>query len=649
MNIKYFIVTALVGIVFYSCNSIEENSWSVESPNKNIKVVVTRGIATDINGLYYAVSIKENNRYVEIVENSKLGISTSEHEFTKNLQFINSELSDVIDSKYTMVTGNKYVYENTSINLKLSFKNDKDANINIVFKALNNGMAFRYEFPESSKKRIQVTKEYSSFNFGEGNFWGHPYDSITDYAPGYETYYNSLKIGSKAPEGKNGWAFPMLFETKNHWALVSESGFDNSYGASHINANCDDGEYTIRLAETEEANGLYDTFSILKDSENTPWRFITIGKNSADILESHMVTDLAKPSMLKDIDWIKPGKSTWSWWSESDSPKNYNDLVSYIDLASELGWEYSLIDANWNNMNNGSLEKLAAYSKTKNVGLLIWYNSGGKHNVVTEEPRNLMHNREIRLKEFKRIRELGIKGIKVDFFQSDKQEIINQYIEILEDAASFNLVVNFHGCTLPKGWRRTYPNLLTMEAIKGAENYKFDVSFPEMGPSHITTIPFLRGVVGPTDYTPLTFSDSKYPHLTTKGFELALPVIIESGIVHFSENDEILKVQPNFILNFLKDLPVTWDAIKYLDGYPGKDAIIARKKGTTWYIGGINGENIEKIFNVDISVLDLSTSEIEIIQDDIVTKQLQYKMEVINDNMLSIKLLPYGGFVAVIK
>ena len=649
-NINFTLaISIFLSIILLSCNNNQEKSWNIDSPNDNIRLVVQKGTETDQNGLYYSIFLKENDAYKVFIENSKLGIEREDSKFVDGLEFVKSEKSDNKKIEYSMVSGSRKSYKNSYNEVKLRFKNDDNKNIDIVFRAFNNGIAFRYEFQKDNLENVQITNEYSSFNFGDGNFWAHPYDTITKYSPGYETYYkSSLKIGTNAPENKNGWAFPMLFKTKDYWALVSESGLDGSYGASHIHGDCTSGNYKIKFAEAKEARGFYSNISSMELPGGTPWRFVTIGKKLSDILESHMVTDLAKPNVLKDTDWIKPGKASWSWWSESDSPKDYNKLLPFIDLAADMGWKYSLIDANWNRMKNGSLEKLAKYAAQHNVGLLIWYNSGGKHNIVAEEPRDLMYNREIRLKEFDRISKLGIKGIKVDFFQSDKQEIIKHYIDILEDAAKYHLVVNFHGCTIPKGWRRTYPNLLSMEAIRGAENYIFDSNYPKSAPSHITTIPFLRGVVGPTDYTPLTFSDSKYPHLTTYGFELALPVIIESGIVHFPENYKVLRKQPEFVIDYLKELPATWDETRYLAGYPGKDVILARKKGNTWFIAGINGENIEKSFTLDLSILNIEDSDIYIIEDNISRNLKKEKQPIINGK-LTIKLMPFGGFVGEIN
>lgn len=652
MGKRYFytIVALILGSVLNSCKTSEKNSWSIESPDKNIRATINYGIETDSAKLYYSVFIKENDAYVQVMEPSLLGIESERAKFVKNLKLLKVGTLENQQVEYTMSSGNKKKYINSFNGVKLSFENENHSVIDIAFRIFNNGIAFRYEFPKNGLKKIRIINDFSSFNFGAGNFWAHPYDELTDWTPAYETYYkSSLKIGTKSPENKNGWAFPMLFETQNHWLFVSESGLDGSFGASHIQSDCTDGEYHIKFAEPKEARGFYDYLPTMKSGSVSPWRFITIGKSLADIVESHMVTDLAKPNVLSDTSWIKPGRASWSWWSESDSPQDYEKLLPFIDLASQMGWEYSLIDANWNKMKNGSIEKLTKYAKSKNVGLLLWYNSGGKHNIVTEEPRNLLFEKDVRQKEFARISNLGIKGIKVDFFQSDKQRIIKQYLEILEDAAKYKLLVNFHGCTLPRGWRRTYPNLLSMEAIKGSESYKFDAQYPKKAPSHIATIPFLRGLAGPTDYAPLCFSDSKFPHLTTNGFELALPLIIESGIIHYAENFRIIKAQPDFVIDFLKELPSSWDDIKYLAGYPGKDIVIARKKGDKWYIGGINGEKTEKNYTIDLSVLNLKKSEFFIIKDKKTGKDFEFEKIQIKNNEFSVNMLPFGGFVGVLS
>ena len=301
-----------------------------------------------------------------------------------------------------------------------------------------------------------------------------------------------------------------------------------------------------------------------------------------------------------------------------------------------------LVDANWNKMKNGDLAQLADYALTKGVDLLVWYNSGGPHNKVEEAPRDLMHKREERRAAFAKLQELGIKGIKVDFFQSDKQAIIQQYIDILEDAADFKLVVNFHGCTLPKGWRRTYPNLLTMEAVRGGECYKFDPSYPDRAPAHLAILPFTRGVVGPTDYTPGGFSENTHPHKTTFGFELALPLILESGITHYTDTPEKILGLPGYAVKWLKELPTVWDETKMLAGYPGEYAVIARRKGKNWFIAGINGQSKQQTVNLNFAEFILPGSQLSLIEDE--NGSLTQKTITIADKLKQITIPGYGGF-----
>ncbi len=313
--------------------------------------------------------------------------------------------------------------------------------------------------------------------------------------------------------------------------LLTEAALNGTYVGMHLNANPTDGQYHLRFPEPNEAFNSLHIRPEVTLPWTSPWRVIHLSDSLNGIVTANLVHHLAKPSTVADTDWIKPGKASWSWWYYSDSPQDYNQLTPYVDFAAEMGWAYSLVDANWNRMKNGDLEKLAAYAKEKGVQLLVWYNSGGPNNVVTEEPRDLMHTPEARREAFAMLRDLGVAGVKIDFFQSDKQPIIQQYIDILEDAAEYQLLVNFHGCTLPRGWARTYPHLLTMEAVFGAEAYKFAERYPAYAPTHNTILPFTRNVVGSMDFTPVALSMSTHPRRTTTAHELALPVVFESGLL----------------------------------------------------------------------------------------------------------------------
>lgn len=623
----------------------ETGKWEISSPGNQILVKVHKKNLDASEQLHYSVHLNRGGSFIRLMDPSPLGIVREDGRFTDNLELVSVKKREDLQEKYSLVSGKKLECRSTCNEMKICFTNPEKQKICLIFRAYDEGIAFRYVFPGNSKQNFRITREVTGFDFRDGYFWGHPYDTVSQWAPAYETYFaGPVEIGTDAPWNKNGWAFPILLETSGAWMLVSEAGFDGSYGACHLQPDCTDGLYLIRFAEQEEAMGYYENTSYSTLPWSSPWRFIAVGDNLSEIVETTLPTDLSDPSKVDDVSWIRPGRASWSWWSDSDSPQDYDRLVPFIDFAARMGWEYSLVDANWNHMNGGDIQQLAQYAAGKNVGLLLWYNSGGKHNVVTEEPRDLMDERKIRKMEFERISSMGIKGIKVDFFQSDKQEIIKLYTEILEDAAEFNLLVNFHGCTLPGGWRRTWPNLLTMEAIRGAESYKFDRMFPEKAPSHLAIIPYTRNTVGPADYTPCTFSDHTYPRLTTPGFELALPVVIESGIMHYADTREKTMELPGFVIDFLREIPVVWDDTRYLAGFPGKDAVIARKSDSRWYIGGINGEEIQKELTLEFPDKQDAPTSIQLIQDGESGKELRLTTLEVKDGKLTVAMKPCGGF-----
>ncbi len=644
---KNIILTTLCLVLVPLLHYCKKNDspWQLDSPDHKIRIEISKQTLMSSDRLYYSIYRQKNGSYSQIMDLSPLGIDREDSRFIDNLKFVSMEQELDVEDNYTLVSGKKLNCKTSFNSMTLTFKNPDKQKISLIFRVYDYGIAFRYLFTGKSKKNVRVVDEYTGFDFKDGNFWAHPYDTITKWNPAYETYFSGpLDVGTEAPWNKNGWAFPVLIESEGTWMLVSEAGFDGTYGASHLHADCEDGRYMITSAEQGEAEGYFENTSYSSLPWYTPWRFIAIGNSLREIVETTLPTDLSPPSKVEDTDWIKPGRASWSWWSDSDSPQDYERLVPFVDLAADMGWEYSLVDANWNHMKNGNIHQLAKYAKSKNVGLLLWYNSGGKHNVVPEEPRNLMDERKVRRKEFEKISNMGIKGIKVDFFQSDKQEIIKQYIEILEDAAEFNLLVNFHGCTLPKGWRRTWPNLVTMESVRGGECYRFDSKFPEIAPAHLTIIPFTRNAVGPVDYTPGGFSDNTYPHLTTYGFELALPIVLESGIMHHMDTPERTLGLPSFAVDFLKNIPVDWDDTRYIAGYPGRDAVIARKKGDRWYIGGINGENFQKDLTFDISTTGIVPDTIHLILDGLTARDLRDNHMESSNGKLTIHMEPYGGF-----
>jgi len=643
---KTFSIRILTGLIFtvllVSCDE-KDPGWTLKSPDQSISIEIRQLETENGIGLFYALWRNANAVNQRITDPSPLGMICEGSRFVEDLEFISEELRmNQVDS-YKLVTGKKLDHKTEFNALSLSFQNADQAKITLVFRAYDYGIAFQYLIPGDSEEKVTVVEELTAFDFMDGNFWGHPYDTLSTYTPAYETYYRKEKVGTEAPWNKNGWAFPILVESMDTWMLVSEAGFNGSYGASHLEAECEGGKYKIRFAEAGSAEGFYKNTSTSSLPFSTPWRFVAIGESLSEILETSLPTDLSAPSKIEDTSWIKPGRATWSWLFDNDSPQDYERMVPFVDFAAEMGYEYFLVDANWNRMKNGTMEELAAYAAEKKVDLFLWYNSGGKHNVVTEEPRDLMWDRDVRRAEFERISQLGIKGVKVDFFQSDKQRIIQQYLDILRDAADFKILVNFHGCTLPKGWRRTWPNLVSMEAVRGEECYLFDPRFPLMAPPNLCILPFTRNAVGPVDYTPGGFSDNTFPHLTSYGFELASTLILESGVLHLADTPERIMGLPGYAVDFLKDLPAVWDDTRYLAGYPGEEVVLARKSGNRWYIAGVNGENKEKEISVDLSELWTKPAIINLITDGIGARQLQHTQTEPSDGILTFALQPYGG------
>jgi len=641
---KIVLLTGLFLMVLLASCKLSEQQWSMESPDHSLSLDILLKRTGSESRLYYAIGREVADSLVPIMDPSPLGLVCREHRFVEDLEFVSMEKHPDQEDSYTLVTGKRLEHTRNYNAYTLTFQNPQREQIALILRAYNDGVAFQYLLPGKPESSVTVVEELTAFDFMEGNFWGHPYDTLTVYTPAYETYYEEVEVGTSAPWNKNGWAFPILVESKSTWMLVSEAGFDGSYGASHLHRDCEEGIYRIKSAEAGEAESHYENSSTASLPLRTPWRFIAIGKSLDEIVETSLPTDLSAPSKIVDTSWIKPGRATWSWWSDNDSPQDYDRMLPFVDFAAEMGWEYFLVDANWNHMDNGTMEELAAYAEARGMGLFLWYNSGGKHNVVTEEPRDLMDDPEARRAEFERISQMGIRGVKVDFFQSDKQEIIQQYLGILQDAADFELLVNFHGCTMPKGWRRTWPNLVSMEAVRGEECYIFDPRFPDLAPPNMAILPFTRNAVGPVDYTPLGFSDNTYPHLTTYGFELALPVILESGILHLADTPESILRLPPYAFEFLKNIPVVWDETRFLNGYPGKEVVIARRSGTRWYIAGVNGENLSKVLSVDLPDLGEKPLSIKLLVDGEGPGELQSMTLEPDDGRLNLALLPYGGF-----
>jgi alpha-glucosidase len=616
----------------------QKNKWKVVSPDKKIAITITN------NGkLSYSVSYDKQSA----ISASPLGVVREDEQFTSGLKFI-SQINRTVDESYTLAVGKKLKCRNFANETELIFENEHSKKMHVIFRSYNDGIAYRYYFPEDGKKTLKILREESGFAIDKNaKAWIQPYDLNSRKKPCYEAFYeNGIAIGTPSPNPA-GWAFPALFNTNGLWVLLTEAGLDDSYCATHLEDKAGNGVYTIRFPEKEEVVSDADPEPVSTLPWATPWRAAVIGKSLTTIQETTLVTNLNPPSVISDMSWIKPGRSSWSWWSAGSTPKDFNVQKAYIDFTADMKWEYVLIDAGWPQMTGGTIEELVQHANDKNVGIVLWYHSGMGREKDSVTYANLMAFPELRKKEFEKLQRIGVKGVKVDFFDGDKQPVIKRYYDILKDAAAHKIMVNFHGSTLPRGWERTYPNLMSMESVKGAEGAGRQ-EFCDKAPVHNTILPFTRNVVGSMDYTPVTFTNKREAkRQTTFAHELALSVVFESGVFHFADNMNSYKALPAAPTDFLRAVPTAWDETRYLAGIPGKFLVVARRKGNDWYVGGINGENVAQEITFDLP--SEKQTALNLITDGETASEFSETTVKPSGKSVRLKLAARGGFVTRFK
>ncbi len=654
-NIASFISIAVITVIG-ACNNETEKTWVIESPDGSISVTISTGGIENFHGisapLSYSVEITGEGEKLTAIKPSPLGIIREDEDFSKNLTLVKASGPANFDEEYYMISGKRSLRRNHYNRFSLTFRNDNNALLEVIFRLYNDGVAFSYRFPEKSDNSYRVLRELTGFHIPvPGEAWKQPYDTLGIWSPAYEYGYEPVQAIGDYPPMSTGWGFPVLFHTNDVWVFVSETAVYDEYCGSHLAAEASDGKYKLQFPHDWENYGIGDVHPVSSLPWQTPWRFIVVGRTLAPIVETTLPHDLARPVALEDISWINPGIASWSWWSDHSSSYFYEPLKQYVDLAAEMNWPYSLVDAGWHMMSGGTVEELIEYANSKDVGINLWYNSGGNHTRVMDAgPRDLMHKREIRRKEFERISRLGVKGVKIDFFQSEKQNMIQLYLDILRDAADFQIMVNFHGCTFPKGWERTYPNLLTMEGVRGAELYSYP-GFPPTAPYLNCIYPFTRNVMGSMDYTPVTFTNFSPQSIrqTTWAHELALSVIFESALQHFADNISGFRQQPAKVLDFLRNVPTVWDNTWFVDGYPGKLAVLFRQKDGVYYLGGINGEMEPKDVTFTLRHLPEGNYILSLIADGEHKEDYKIKELTVNrETPVTLHMLPAGGFAAQI-
>lgn len=619
---------------------VKKNDYYFENPEKTIKVIFN---LTSDKKPQYSVYYKDKL----VIDNSELGILRNDGNFYDNLELVSVSKSKSVSLKYSMLQGKRKNINYLAVQYTVKLQNNDGKLIEIIFQLSDDGVAFRYNFPDKSIEIKTIIEEKTSFNFGKkSKAWLQPMSKAKtgwkETNPSYEEHYvMDVPVNTKSTIGE-GWVFPALFNSNDTWILVSETGLKENYCGSHLLYNDTTSSMQIAFPQKEEKFPNGALYPECKLPWATPWRIIAIGSLKT-ISESTLGTDLAEPTIPMDISFIKGGLASWSWALLKDDSVNYETSIEFIDYAANMNWSYCLIDVDWNNrIGLNKMKELATYAKNKKVKLIVWYNSSGSWNSTIYEPKSRLLSHSDREKEFSLLNDIGISGVKVDFFGGDGQSMIAYYQEILKDAASHKLIVNFHGATLPRGWHRTYPNLLTTEAVKGEEFITFFQDVADLEPSHCTMLPFARNVFDPMDFTPMVLdSIPNMKRKTTPAFELALPVLFLSGIQHIAETPTGMAKMPNYVIEYLKDIPTNWDDSKFIEGYPGKYIILARKKDDLWHIVGVNGENSEKEVELDLSFVTNKNGYIITENNSGFIKENISNM----NTKLRITMKPFGGFV----
>ena len=643
--IKLFFKLSLAFSIFI-VNTVFAQVAEISSPDGKLKL----NVFSENGKALYNVTFQEKT----MLDKSPLGLITNESDFSKNLKFIDSK-KDKVSKNYTNEKIKKSEVDYQANSLTVNFTNADNFNIGIEFQVSDNNVAFRYEIqPMKDRLSAIVQSEITGYRFPSQTttFLSPMMKPMTGFArtaPSYESGYKAdAELGTKADYG---YVFPGLFHVGNDgWILLSETGVNSLYCASHLDTTSEKNVYQIAYPNMAENNGFGSTGAAISLPGKTPWRTITVGDSLKPIVETTIPFDVVEP-MYEPSQKYTFGKSTWSWILWQDNSMNYEDQSLFIDLASKLGYEYILIDALWDkNIGKERMKDLIQYAKSKNVGVLLWYNSNGAANDAPMGPRNEMSSSIERKKEMKWLKDIGVKGLKVDFFGGDKQETMRLYEDILSDANDFGLKIIFHGATLPRGWEVMYPNYAGSEAVLASEMLYFSEDVRKQEAFFATLHPFIRNTVGsmefggtfPNKYLTKSNKD-KNKRYTTDGFQLATAVLFQNPVQMFGIMPNNLTNAPKFQLDFMKEVPTLWDETVFIDGYPGKYSVIARRHQNQWFVAGINAEKTVKKLKINLPMFAGKT--VKFINDDAQGNSSEKEVKVNAKGEFNVEIQPNGGFV----
>ncbi len=588
-----------------AASSIMADTKTVTSPDGRLSVDI------NLNNGQLTYNVCYDGK--EMLKPSRLGLNTDMGDYTQNLSITDTR-NRTIDDTYSMrgTKASTVRYNANCIDIDLKADKSRGRIMTLTMQVSNNDIAYRYTFDEAkgsdnnAPRRVTILSEASSFRLPDvtttficpqidGNNKGW-----MGTKPSYEEEYVADDKMDKPSRFGKGYTFPCLFRVGNDgWVLVSETGVGSNYCASHLSDFNSATGYTVAYPDPSENHGLGSTTPAMSLPGSTPWRTITVGTSLKPITETTVAYDVVEP-LYEPSRQYKPGRYTWSWLIWQDNSMNYNDQVAFIDVASKMGFEYILVDALWDTqVGRERIAELSRYAQSKGVSLMLWYNSNGYANDAPQGPRNGMNTAISREREMAWMEKIGVKGIKVDFFGGDKQQTMQLYEDILSDANRHGIQVIFHGCTLPRGWERMYPNFVASEAVLASENVYFSEHHAKQEGFELTMHPFCRNTVAAMDWGGTIMNhymskDNKSRHrrYTSDTFEMAAAIMNQSSIQCICMQESNFSELQQFQLDFLRSVPTTWSETRFIDGYPTKYAVLARKSTEgKWYVSGLNGES----------------------------------------------------------
>ena len=639
-------LTAILGI-----STLAAQDVVVKGPDEKLQLAV---FVQNETKPCYSVSYKGKT----MLEKSPLGMNTNIGDFTKNLKLTGHSV-DKIDTVYqqTRIKVSNVHYRANELTCHL--ENEQGQKLGVIFRVSDNDVAFRYTLPhQGGKASVTVKEEQTGFRFPEQTttFLCPQSDAMIGWKrtkPSYEEEYKADAPMSDRSQYGHGYTFPCLFRIGNDgWVLVSETGVDSRYCGSRLSDVSEGNLYTVAFPMAEENNGNGTVAPAFALPGATPWRTITVGDHLKPIVETTVPWDVVSPLYETKHDY-RFGRGTWSWILWQDGSINYDDQVRYIDFASAMGYEYALIDNWWDTrIGHQRMKSLVEYARDKGVELFVWYSSSGDWNVIEQGPVNRMDNAIIRKREMKWLQSLGVKGIKVDFFGGDKQETMRLYEDILSDADDHGLMVIFHGCTLPRGWERMYPNYVGSEAVLASENMVFNQHFCDEEAFNTCLHPFIRNTVGSMEFGGCFLNkrlnrnnDGGTTRRTTDVFQLATTVLFQNPVQNFALAPNNLKDVPAVCMDFMKRVPTTWDETRFVDGYPGKYVVLARRQGDTWYLAAVNAGKEPLKLKLDLEMFAGKT--VALYKDDKKGEPELTSLKVKENGKVQLEIRPQGGILCI--